>query len=411
MKYAVFSIALLISVSVFAQNSPKISDLQKERRAALKEIEETNRLLNENKTSFNNALSQLNLIKRKVSSRRKIISALNTEIDTLNYSIAQKEKQLNILEKNLNIKKADYAATINKLYQRKNNHDFLLFILSAKDFTQSYHRMRYLKDFSTWRKKQGEEIKSTQQSIRAEKDLINQQLAAKQSLLDERKSEQNKLSQEEQSQQKTVKTLETNNKKLQQTLALKKKQADALNKQIEKIIAQETAKAEKEAKKEGAEKRVTSEKGGYAMTPAELTLSTNMANNKGRLPYPLKGSYMIVSHFGINQHKELSRVSINNNGIDIETTPGNDALCVFDGVVSTIFTLPGYNFSIIVRHGNYMTLYANIASVYVKQGDKVKTGQTLGKIYTDSENGNSTLLHFELWKDRTKLNPESWLRK
>ncbi|MDR1763321.1 MAG: peptidoglycan DD-metalloendopeptidase family protein [Dysgonamonadaceae bacterium] len=411
MRILLLIFALSASVSIFGQNSPKVSDLQKERQAALKDIEETNRLLKENKATFSTELNRLNLLKRKVSSRKQIISSLNTEIDSMSLNIKQKENQLAALESSLKKKKTAYAASINKYWQRRNNQDILLFLLSAQNFTQSYHRLRYLKEYSNWQKQQGEEIIATQELINREKALIEEQLGMKQTLLGERKTEEVKLSREEVSQQATVKTLETNNKKLQQELAKKKRQAEALNRQIEKIIAEETAKSEKKAQTTSGETRTATVKGGYAMTQTERTLSDNMANNKGKLPYPVRGNFMVVSNFGINQHKELSRVSINNSGIDIETTEGNEARTVFNGVVSRVFTLPGYNYSIIVRHGNYLTLYANIAQVFVKQGETVVTGQALGKIYTDPENGSSTLLHFELWKERTKLNPAEWLKR
>jgi septal ring factor EnvC (AmiA/AmiB activator) len=206
-------------------------------------------------------------------------------------------------------------------------------------------------------------------------------------------------------------TLEKNKKKLQSELERKKRQAEVLEQRIEKIIAEETAKSTVASKNERQEERQAEIRGGYAMTATEKALSSSFADNKGSLPFPLRGNYKIVTYFGIHQYKELTKVSVNCNGIEIETTPDNEARAVFDGVVSRIFILPGYHNSIIIRHGNYLTLYSLIKQVYVKQGDKVYTGQSLGKIYTDKENGNSTLLHFELWKEQTKLDPLPWLNR
>ena len=145
------------------------------------------------------------------------------------------------------------------------------------------------------------------------------------------------------------------------------------------------------------------------MTKEEKQLSDNFANNKGKLPYPVTGSHFIVSPFGEQQHQDLKYVRTNNNGIDIQTTSGAEAIAVFKGEVTRIFTIPGYNHSVIVRHGNYLTVYSNLSQVYVKAGDHVSTKQSIGKIYSDPDNGNATILHFQLWKEKTKLNPAPWL--
>ena len=257
-----------------------------------------------------------------------------------------------------------------------------------------------------------------------------------------REDESRKLQTEESSQKEEVQQLNRKQKQLQADLKKKKQQADALNRQIEKQIAEEIARAEAEAKaareraaraernrlaREKAaasgkkvpetkpetepvrEERVADTKGGYAMTKAEKRLSDDFASNKGRLPYPVSGRHTIVAAFGEQQHQELKYVRTNNSGIDIQTAPGTDARAVFNGEVTRVFVVPGYNNSVIVRHGNYLTVYSNLSQVYVKAGDKVSTRQAIGKIFTDTEDGNATILHFQLWKEKTKLNPAPWL--
>jgi len=410
MKFRLFFYLLLCVFSLPAQQSMRISELEKERLATLAEIEETNLLLKENTLTMSNALSRLNLLVRQINSRKKIIQLLDQEITSLNKEIGFKEMQIKTLEKDFEAKKQQYTTSIRKLYSHNINQDNLLFILSSRNFTQSYHRIMYLKSYSNWQKKQADEMVEKRNKINKERELLVAHRSDKLNLLKERQSEENQLSKEETSKKAEVKALEKNKKKLQDDLTKKQKQANALNRQIEKIIAEEVLKSEKAAKSESGENRTAEIKGGYAMTESERTLSSTFAGNKGKLPFPLKGNYKVVGYFGIHQHKDLSKIVTNNNGIDIETTSGNEARAVFNGVISRIFTLPGYNNSIIVRHGNYLTLYSNIDQVYVKQGDKVNTGQTLGKIYTDRENGNSTLLHFEIWKEQTKLDPLSWIK-
>ena len=152
-------------------------------------------------------------------------------------------------------------------------------------------------------------------------------------------------------------------------------------------------------------------KGGYAMTEAETKLSSKFEDNRGRLPMPITGGGRIVGHYGVQQYAGLKHVQIDNNGIDIQGAPGAKARAVFDGEVTSIFVVEGFNTNVIVRHGNYLTVYSNLTEVYVSKGSKVKTGQEIGKIYSDPELGGATKLHFQVWKERTKLNPEQWIRR
>jgi septal ring factor EnvC (AmiA/AmiB activator) len=377
----------------------------------LASIEETNRLLQENTRTVSNALNRLNLLIQQISSRRRMIQLLNQEISAMENEIRSKEQQIRTLERDLETKKQQYATSVRKMYLQKNNQDLLLFILSSKSFAQSYHRIMYLRAYSGWRKNQAEEIVEKQESINRERDQLIAQRNNRQSLLNTRQTEENQLRREEGTRQAEVRTLERNNRQLRDELAVKQRQANALNQQIQRIIAEEVRMAQQAARTEGGTNRAAEVRGGYAMTESERALSASFAENRGRLPFPLTGSYRVVSNFGVNRHRELSRVVVNNNGIDIETTAGNDARAIFNGVISRIFTLPGYNNSIIVRHGNYLTLYSNLDQVYVRQGDRVSTGQPLGKIYTDREKGNSTLLHFEIWREQTKLDPMVWIRR
>ncbi|MGL4806390.1 MAG: murein hydrolase activator EnvC family protein, partial [Bacteroidales bacterium] len=218
--------------------------------------------------------------------------------------------------------------------------------------------------------------------------------------------------------------------------------AEALNNRIQQIIEEEARRAAEEArraaeaKRKAAEaarrkaaagssssspaekpsastsqERVSESKGGYAMTKQEQQLSTNFGANRGKLPMPLRGRYVIIGRFGIQQSKDHKYVQTENKGIDILTNPGTEARSVFNGVVSMVFVVPGFNNTVMVRHGNYLTVYSNLSSVYVKKGDNVTTGQALGEVYSDKDENNRTVLHFQLWKETTKLNPELWLNK
>ncbi|MCD8262733.1 MAG: peptidoglycan DD-metalloendopeptidase family protein [Tannerellaceae bacterium] len=430
MRYVWFVIFISFTLLAYGQNSAKVKQLEKQRKQALEEIEMTNKLLQETEKSSRSSLNRLNLLSQQILSRKKVISLLNQEITALDQQIVDARKEIQILQKELEGKRANYSKSVQGLYKRRTSQDRLLFILSADNFAQSLRRMRYLREYAEWQKRQANEIVDKQKEITQKQRELENTRSEKNTLLGEREQENKKLQGEEQNQKKEVAELNKKRKNLQAELQKKRKQADALNKQIEKQIAEEIARAEAEAKaarererlaREKAaaagssapapvrEERVADSKGGYAMTKEEKKLSDDFGNNRGKLPFPVAGRYTIVSRFGEQQHQELKYVRTNNNGIDIQTTPGTDARAVFNGEVTRVFVVPGYNNSVIVRHGNYLTVYSNLSQVYVKAGDKVSTRQPIGKIFTDTEDGNATILHFQLWKEKVKQNPLPWL--
>lgn len=431
MKYAWFVIFLLSALTAFGQKSARVRQLEEQRKKALAEIEMTNQLLKETTRTAQNTLNRLNLLSQQLLSRRKVISLLNQELNELDDQIASSRREISKLEKELDGKRTNYGKSMQSLHKRRSAQDKWLFILSADNFAQSMRRMRYLREYADWQKHQATEIIDKQTEITLKQKELEKTRSEKNALLDTREQETKKLQTEETSQKAEVQQLSKKQKQLKDELRKKQQQANALNRQIEKQIAEEIARAEAEAraarererrarekaKAEGKEpakepvreERVADTKGGYAMTRAEKKLSDDFAGNRGRLPFPVAGRYTIVGTFGEQQHQQLKYVRTNNSGIDIQTTPGTDARAVFNGEVTRVFVVPGYNNSVIIRHGNYLTVYSNLSQVYVKAGDKVSTRQSIGKVFTDTENGNATILHFQLWKEKTKLNPSPWL--
>lgn len=415
----VFAVLFSCPINVAAQQSDAVRQLEKERKAALEEIELTNQLLSAADSSAKSSLNRLNLLSQQIESRKKVISILTQETAEIDRRMSEMQQEIDGLQKELDEKKSNYEKSVQGLYQRKGSLDKLLFILSAGDFAQSLRRMRYLKEYAAWQRMQAASIVDKQKEISLKKGELEKTRAEKQALLAKREEENRLLMSEEANQQKEIDQLNKKRRTLQAQLRQKQQQAEALNRQIEKLIAEEIARAEaaererrkqEEAKKKSeSEERVAESKGGYAMTKAERQLSGSFASNKGRLPYPVTGRHTVVATFGEQQHQQLKYVRTNNNGIDIQTSPGADARSVFDGTVTRVFTLPGFNNSIIVRHGNYLTVYSNLSQVYVKAGDKVSTRQALGRIYSDPEDGNATILHFQLWKEKVKQNPLPWL--
>jgi septal ring factor EnvC (AmiA/AmiB activator) len=433
----IYGIILFCLLSIFSATaqSVKTTDLEKQRKAIAAEIEKNNQLLKENKKSINSALGNLNLVVKQIDNRKKMVKVLTTEIGTLSSDIQRKEAQLQEMAENLELKKQHYTTSIKQMHHQTHQQDQMLFILSADNLVQSFHRVLYLREYANWRKKQAEEIAEQQRLLRAEQLLLQTNKANKLSLAKIKLSEEEKLIQQEKVKKAEVVTLQKNSQKLQADIAKKKRQAQELDNRIARIIAEEIATSQRKAKaqaKAQAEARARAKAAtqtrsnkpstkpepvdkspstGFALTKEEQNLSANFAANKGKLPFPLKGSYRIVGQFGQQQYGELKNVQYNSNGIELKTTAGNTARAVFNGEVTRVFVVPGFQNSVIVRHGNYLTLYSYLAQVLVRQGEQVKTGQDIGKIYSDNENGNETILHFEIWKEQTKLNPEAWLGK
>lgn len=415
MKKLVFFISLLIiSISSSAQTQ-KIKELERQRKQTLLEVEKTNKLLNESKKTTATILDRLKLLANQIQSRQKIVSLLEQEVEGITSEQKQIEADIVILEKELKGQQASYKKAIDGMMKNRRSEQKFLFILSGRSLSESYRRMKYLREYSDWRSKQADAIKAKNEELKKKQEELRISKANKVSLLGQRVTEQKNLKNEESSFEKEKREAQKKQGELQKILQKKRQQADALNKQIERLIAEEVARQEREAKRLAEEeaKRTgkTPSKGAVVTTPkstaANITLSNNFASNKGKLPYPISGNAVIVTRFGT--HKQSQYVTMSNNGIDIRSQAGADALSVFNGEVTSVVAIPGYNYSIIIRHGNYYTFYGNIQNVYVKQGDKVKTGQSLGRVYSDPET-NNTQIHFQLWLKTNKQNPEIWLR-
>ena len=420
MRYVWLVIFLCSAMFALGQNSSRVRQLEQQRKEAQAEIELTNKLLNETTSTAQNSLNRLNLLTQQLANRKRVIDLLNQEVTSIDRQLVSMQNEINRLERELKEKKDSYAKSVRTLGMKRTSQDKLLFILSADGFMQSMRRMRYLREFAAWQKKQAGEIIEKQKEIEAKKQALEKTKAEKQSLLKTREEERKKLQAEEAGQRTEVQNLNRRRQQLQADLRKKRQQAAALDREIERQIAAEIARAAEAARiaaarenasTKPADARVANEKGGYAMTQAERQLSGSFEQNRGKLPPPVTARYTIVAGFGEQQHQQLRYVRTNNSGIDLQTSSGAEAQAVFNGEVTRVFVVPGYNNSVIIRHGNYLTVYSNLSEVYVKQGDKVTTSQRIGKVYSDARDGNSTILHFQLWREKTKLNPAPWITR
>jgi septal ring factor EnvC (AmiA/AmiB activator) len=394
----VWSLGILLLLAV-AGKAQTVSQLEKERKATLDEIETTNTLLKETSRTEKNALNRLSLLARQINSRKQLIKLTNQQIEAIDRRIASLNRELLRLKRELEEKQRAYTRSLQIYQQRRSVYDKLLFILSADNAAQSFRRMRYLKEYAEWQKQQGVVITEKQLNVTLKQKELQQTREKKQVVLKTREEENNKLTAEETHRKEETKQLGRRKAQLQTQLRRKEQQAQALNRRIEQLIAEEAAKAKATSKGDK----------GAAQTASAGKLSSDFAANKGKLPAPLDRKYTILRAFGEQQHQEFRHVRTVNSGVDLQTLPGANARAVFTGEVSRIFAVPGFNTSVIIRHGSYLTVYSNLSQVFVKAGDRVTTRQIIGRIYSDPESGDETILHFQIRKEKEKMDPLLWI--
>ena len=405
---------LIVSLCLLQPLFPQsIAELEEKKKQALENLAQTNKLLNETQKSKQGSVNKINLIKRNIKERKTVIQSLNGQIDVLekNIGVLRTEKQQ--LEERLRYLKADYAKLIRETHVRRNHFSPLLFILSSDNAGQAYRRFRYLQEFSDYRKKQAFEIQRvTAQLAVKEKNLTND-VDKKERVLTEKEREAKKLESDRQQESKMLTQLQKKEKKLKDQQKKQQRQANELNNKIQKLIAAEIRKDEerrRQAANESAKESGKPVPTTFEMSKDEKLIAGNFEKNKGRLPLPVEKGF-ISGHFGVQPHPVLKHVTTNNKGIYIQAPSGSSARAVFEGVVTQCFMVPGSNSAVIVKHGNYRTVYSNLTEIYVKEGDKVSTKQKIGKIFVDTENDNKTELYLMIYRDTSIQNPELWLAR
>ena len=400
-------IACCFLSTISAQSTRKIRELEAKRKELHQQIAESETLLQSTKKDVKSQLDNLALLTGQIEERRKYINTIESDVHTLTSEIASLQKQLNKLQRDLKDKKRKYETSVQYMYRNKSVQEKLMFIFSAENLSQTYRRMRYVQEYANFQRLQGMEIERKQKQIAAKKREVEQTKHAKQNLLKQGEVEKAKLEIQEKERQTLLANLQKKQKGIQSEIRKKKRSAEQLNAQIDRLIEIEIEKARKRAEEE-ARRKAAAEAAAKAAAAkkADRQLSGSFERNRGILPVPITGPYVIVSHYGQYAVDGLRNVKLDNKGIDIKGKPGAQARAVFNGEVSAIFQYNGLN-NILVRHGNYISVYCNLSSVSVSKGSKVNTRTVLGTIHTDSS-GN-TVLHFQLRKETAKLNPELWL--
>lgn len=423
---------MLTSVSALAQSSSRI---RRDQRRNRQQVEQAERNVRQNAQAVENNLNQLELLDGQIADINRDVRRLRATSDSIMRLVRPLNDSIAELNDRLGSMCEKYRIALRKSQTNANGMNDINFVFSSENFKQAWERYRSLRQFARWRRRKADEIVDTRSSLQERQQRLDSLRAANSRVLKRVETKRDALERKKVETDRLVKSLKSQNKKLQEILKRRRDEARRLEERLEKAIAEELEARRRQEEKERAERERrerseqnqqaavgngTSQTAAPAQPATKPTVTVSEANrkltgtfesNKGKLPYPVSGQFTIVKKFGRQKHPRLPKVETNNPGIDIEASQGASVHAVFNGEVSQIFKLAGYNNVIVLRHGDYVTVYANIATLNVKKGDKVATGQQLGKLFVDKADGNRSVLHFELRREKDKQNPELWLRR
>ena len=414
MKKFIFLLSvLLFSSSVLLAQSKKSDELKNNKKKIEAEIANTTKLLNQTKKNKDNSLQQLTVLRKQIANREELITALNNEIFSLEEELDLNIKLSQSLDRKLEYMKSDYSRVVYLAYKNRKMIDKITFLLASEDFAQMFRRFKYYTLFADNVKHQVELIAQTKAEIEKKNNEILLFKEEKLALLDGKEREVKKLEIDRNAKTKATEELKKKEKVLASELNAKQKKRNELDAAIKKAIQAEiaaaNAKKAKDAKTAGTATAGTGKsKMEITLTPEEKVLSNSFVNNRGKLPWPVaKG--VKTGDFGNYPHPDVPSVQIENRGIDILVEEGTTVRSVFDGEVTGVLDVLGTKV-LMVRHGEYLTVYQNLSNVLVKKGDKVKTKQALATV-SKPQNSSGCELHFEVWKNNSHLNPNLWLAK
>ena len=446
-------LALTPEAAAQGRKSRTLQRLEQERKQLLRSIEASDKKLQQLRRDTRNEEQTLRTVKEQVEQRRQVVAVLGNEVSGLQARIDTLSGHIGRLHRREGALLLRYRAALVQLQRIDTHIDPVLFVLSSQNPAEARERQRFLSRYSKAVREASVALRTTRTEIEATKAEVGRTHSEKEQLLSLREAEKKKLEAEEQQRAAQVKDLQGKQQVLAQDLSKQKQKAEDLDRKIQaqveaEIVAAQRRAAELQRRREEArrrrqtqptpppstgrsgrgkgttppppppppaddepEERRAATPGGYAMDANERALASSFAQNKGRLPAPIRGSYSILRTFGVHQHSEHNRVQVNSSGVDFGVNGDSRAYAVFSGVVSRVFVIPGYGTAVILRHGNYLTVYANLSSVAVSTGSRVSTGQSIGSVGASPDGSSGRLLHFQLWHERTKLNPLAWIKR
>ena len=398
---------LLISVTALSwgQNAEQ-RKLEQKKAQIQKEIREFQELLNKESKKEKSVLAQINEKNAKIKLTQSLINTTEKQTRLLSDDIYLNQKKVNKLNKELDVLKEDYANTLVKSYKSRSQQSRIMFILSSDSFLQAYKRLQYMKQYASFRKMQGEEIRDKMTELQATIDKLNAQKKEKQQLLAQTEKEKAALEKDKKEQEKLISIIKKDKKKYAADIKKKQKQEQEVERQIQKLIREAIAAANRKAAKEAGQSTANVSSSKFVLTKEGKIIADNFKANKGQLPWPVEKGYVSLP-YGDQAHPIERTIRIHNSGIEITTEKGASARAVFGGEVSSVQLIEG-KLAVSIRHGNFITIYMNLASASVREGDTVGIKQSIGKIRANPGTGE-TVLKFLITQDATILNPQQWL--
>lgn len=412
-KHVWLVIAFIIAFSISAVAQPNKKDLENKKKKLQDDIKYTSKLLNETRASQKTTLKELVTLKKQIGQREQLINNLKDEVGLLDNQIGANQQSYDSLQTVFNNLKAEFARVVNFTYKYRHNASTLSYLLGGDDFTRAYNRTKYLNLYAKYRKQQVAKIQAVQAQIKLVNDKITTDRQNRVGVLNMNETQKRSLDKDKKQQEKVIGDLKKTEANLKAQLNKKKAEAAKLSSAINTIIENDIKKSKAVAKKPTTPTKPGSKpakvepikENVITLTPEAKLTSTGFENNKGRLPWPVEKGF-VSSSFGNHPHPVLTGITTNNNGIDITTDKGATVRAIFDGEVSGVVSIPGAGQAVIIRHGEYLTVYSNLGSVSVSKGAKVKAKQSIGTV-GDGDNGPE--IHLEVWKNKTKLNPQGWI--
>ena len=385
---------------VLSQSTTKRQQELEAQRVRLKnEIKQINELLFSSKKNRKNVVTEVEDLQVKLSVREELIKVTNAQVNLLTRKINLNERNISDQRKELEALKEDYAKMIQNSYASKSLQNRLMFLLSSENFLQAYKRIQYLKQYTQYRRKQGLAIAEKTQLLQELNKALIEEKSKKLVLVEENKTVQEQLKKERNAQENLIKSLRRKERSLAAQISKKEKEARAIDREIDRLIRAAIAASNKAAGKTG--------KKTFELTPEAKLIAANFEANRGRLPWPLdKG--VIIQGFGRQRHPVVKTTTIQSNGVTIATAPDTQVRAVFEGEVMSVVTFKGSNPSVLIRHGNYITVYKNLGKLYVKKGDKVKAKEAIGEVFTNQQTGK-TEIQFSVFNNVKVLNPKGWI--
>lgn len=401
-------LCLLVAVTGgFAQQSRK--ELEDKRKKLLKEIEQTSTLLKQTKENKEVTLSRYVTLQKQINRRQQLIETLQAEVQYLLENMERTSDVVIALTDDVERLRLEYANMARHAYRQRLTRSDWLFLFSAKSFNDAFRRWQYLRQYDRYRQKQARLILDTQQTLLDKIKSLEERKTEKQVLLGSAQRQSEMLGFEMTAKNRLLEELKGDEARLARNLESKRAAAEKLNAAIEKIIREEMERVRREERSAAASAAASGNKASVtpSATPEATSLSKDFQNNKGKLPWPVTNG-VITSRFGRQSHPTIQNIEIVNNGIDIRTDQGSSVRAVFEGTVVGTQFIPGYDYMVILQHGEYYTVYSNLEEVSVKKGDKITVRQNIGKVSTDRKT-NTSEVHFEIWREKNRLNPQDWV--